>query len=98
MPEPAATLVHLRRVAHEVPWKAALCAPPSSRWLVCRPEWGGMNYVVNDTVELEESGDTEQVLLAMIACPDERAAAEGATPETHRVFVNFAAGISRAYL
>jgi hypothetical protein len=36
--------------------------------------------------------------IEVTARPDERAAAERAMRETHQVFINFAAGISRAYL
>jgi len=80
VPEMAAIVAFFRRLAHEVPWSAALCATALleeevvrdrrtvGRALVqhygVRPEWGAANYTVHEAIEQEESGETKKTILA----------------------------------
>ena len=114
LPETRAIVDYLRRLAHEIPWTAALCATSYiettavelartvGKGLVehygCKPGWGGMNYVVHEQVELEESGDTEEVLLGMIATPEDRATAERVMRDLHQLIVNYGNALDRLYV
>ena len=75
-----------RRLAHEVPWSAALCATALLEEEVVeiartvgkalvehygvRPEWGGANYTVHEAVEAEESGETKATILKHLKTPE----------------------------
>lgn len=113
VPEMAAILEFFRRLAHEVPWSAALCATAFleeevveisrtvGRALVehygCRPEWGGLNYAVHEAVEMEESGETKGTILGHLRSPADRQAAEGAMREMLRLLEAYANGLARRY-
>src|SRR5207247_7345012 len=78
-PEMAVIIDFFRRLAHEVPWSASLCATALleeevveiaqtvGRALVqhygVRPEWGAANYTVHEAIEQEESGETKKTIL-----------------------------------
>ena len=114
VPEMAAILAFFRRLAHEIPWSAALCATALleeevvemaqtvGRALVehygCRREWGGQNYAVHEAVEKEESGETQRTLLRHLDSPAARQAAEAAMREMHALLEAYAEGLSRGYL
>jgi len=103
-----------RRLAHELPWNAALCATALleeevveiaqtvGRALVqhygVRPEWGGLNYTVHEAIEKEESGETKKTILKHLRTPDDRRAAEGAMREMHRLLSAYADGLERRHL
>lgn len=113
-PGMAAILDFFRRLAHEIPWSAALCATALleeevveiaqtvGRGLVehygCRPEWGGQNYAVHEAVEKEESGETTQTILRHLESPAARQAAEAAMREMHRLLDAYAEGLARKWL
>src|SRR5216117_477142 len=100
VPEMAAIIEFFRRLAHDVPWSASLCATALleeevveiaqtvGRALVqhygVRPEWGGLNYTVHEAIEKEESGETKKTILKHVRTPDDRRAAERAMREMHR--------------
>jgi pyrroloquinoline-quinone synthase len=112
--EMAAIIEFFRRLAHEVPWNAALCATALleeevveiaqtvGRALVehygVRPAWGGANYTVHEAVEKEESGATKQALLEHIRTPADRRAAEAAMREMHELLERYAEGLARRHL
>jgi pyrroloquinoline quinone (PQQ) biosynthesis protein C len=114
VPEMAAILDFFRRLAHELPWSAALCATALleeevveiaqtvGRALVqhygVRPEWGGLNYTVHEAVEKEESGETRKTILKHLRTPDDRRAAEAAMREMHRLLEAYADGLARRHL
>jgi pyrroloquinoline-quinone synthase len=114
VPEMAAIIDFFRRLAHDVPWSAALCATALleeevveiaqtvGRALVehygVRPEWGGANYTVHEAVEQEESGATKQALTKHIRTPQERRAAETAMREMHELLERYAEGLARRHL
>jgi pyrroloquinoline-quinone synthase len=114
VPEMAAILDFFRRLAHELPWSAALCATAMleeevveiaqtvGRALVqhygVRPEWGGLNYAVHEAVEKEESGETKKTILKHLRTPDDRRAAEAAMREMHRLLEAYADGLARRHL
>src|SRR2546427_12130690 len=114
VPEMAAIIAFFRRLAHEIPWSAALCATALleeevveiaqtvGRALVqhygVRPEWGGMNYTVHEAIEKEESGETKKTILKHLRTPDDRRAAEDAMREMHRLLEAYAQGLARPYL
>jgi pyrroloquinoline-quinone synthase len=114
VPEMAAIIDFFRRLAHDVPWSAALCATALleeevveiaqtvGRALVehygVRPEWGGANYTVHEAVEQEESGATKQALTKHIRTPQERQAAETAMREMHELLERYAEGLARRHL
>src|SRR6266478_1545307 len=103
-----------RRLAHEIPWSAALCATALleeevveiaqtvGRALVqhygVRPEWGGMNYTVHEAIEKEESGETKRTILKHLRAPDDRRAAEAAMREMHRLLEAYAEGLARRHI
>src|SRR2546421_12336295 len=114
VPEMAAIIEFFRRLAHEIPWSAALCATALleeevveiaqtvGRALVqhygVRPEWGGMNYTVHEAIEKEESGETKRTILKHLRAPDDRRAAEAAMREMHRLLEAYAQGLARRHL
>jgi pyrroloquinoline-quinone synthase len=114
MAEMAAILDFFRRLAHEIPWSASLCATAFleaevveisrtvGRALVehygCRHEWGAMNYVVHEEVEEEESGETEKTILAHLRTPADLQAADHAMREMHALLQTYADGLARKYL
>ena len=110
----AAIIAFFRRLAHEIPWSAALCATALleeevveiaqtvGRALVqhygVRPEWGGMNYTVHEAIEKEESGETKRTILKHLRAPDDRRAAEAAMREMHRLLEAYAEGLARRHI
>jgi pyrroloquinoline-quinone synthase len=113
VPEMAAILAFFQRLAHEVPWNAALCATALleeevveiaqtvGRALVehygVRPEWGAANYTVHEAIEKEESGATKQALAQHIRTPEDRRAAEAAMREMHELLERYAEGLARRH-
>ena len=114
VPEMAAILEFFRRLSHEVPWSAALCATALLEEEVVeiartvgqalvqhygvRPEWGGLNYSVHEAIEKEEAGATRLAIARHIRTPDERRAAEAAMREMHDLLERYAAGLARRHL
>src|SRR6266581_2126225 len=114
IPEMAAIIDFFRRLAHEVPWSAALCATALLEEEVVeiartvgaalvkhygvRPEWGGMNYHVHEMVEKEEASETKGAILEHIRTPEDRAAAEAAMREMHRRLERYADALTQRYL
>jgi pyrroloquinoline-quinone synthase len=110
-PEMGAILAFFGRLAHEVPWSAALCATALleeevveiartvGRALVehygVRPDWGGQNYAVHEAVEQEESGETKAAILKHLRTDADRRAAEAAMREMHRLLEAYAEGLAR---
>ncbi|MGH7388067.1 MAG: TenA family transcriptional regulator [Candidatus Rokuibacteriota bacterium] len=113
-PEMAAILDFFRRLAHEIPWSAALCATALleeevveiaqtvGRALVehygVRPGWGGANYAVHEAIEKEESGATKKTILEHLSTPGDRRAAEAAMREMHALLTAYADGLARRHL
>jgi len=113
-PEMATIIDFFRRLAHEVPWSASLCATALleeqvveiaqtvGRALVqhygVRPEWGGLNYTVHEAIEKEESGETKNTILKHLRTPAARAAAEAAMREMHGLLEAYAEGLARRHL
>ena len=113
VPEMAAIVEFFRRLAHEVPWSAALCATALleedvveiartvGKALVqhygVRPEWGGANYTVHEAVEAEESGETKATILKHLKTVEDRKAAEVAMREMHDLLERYAAGLNRRF-
>jgi len=114
VPEMAAILAFFRRLAHEIPWSASLCATALleeevveiaqtvGRALVehygVRAEWGGLNYTVHEAIEKEESGETKRAILKHLRTPDDRREAEAAMREMHRLLEAYAEGLARRHL
>mgnify|MGYP000451111938 CR=1 FL=1 len=114
VPEMQAIVDFFRRLAHEVPWAAALCATALledevvelartvGRALVehygVRPEWGGMNYTVHELIEQEEATGTREVVLKHLTTAEDRRAAEAAMREMHRLLEAYAEGLARRHL
>jgi pyrroloquinoline-quinone synthase len=114
IPEMAAILDFFRRLAHEIPWSAALCATAFleaevveisktvGRALVehygCRPEWGAMNYMVHEEVENEEAGGTEATILRHLRTPADVRAADNAMREMHALLEAYADGLAHKHL
>lgn len=114
LPEMTAILGFFERLAQRIPWNAALCAtsfyesqvgemsavvgPALTRHYGCRPEWGGMNYVVHAEVEAEESGETEGAILRYIETAEDRRIAEATMREFHERMVAYTRGLAREYL
>jgi pyrroloquinoline-quinone synthase len=112
-PGMAAILDFFRRLAHEVPWSAALCATALleeevveiartvGRALVehygVRREWGALNYIAHEAIEKEESGETRRILLGHLQTPQSRRAAEAAMREMHDLLAAYAEGLGRRY-
>src|SRR2546426_1998844 len=113
VPEMAAIIDFFRRLAHEVPWSASLCATALleeevveiaqtvGRALVqhygVRPEWGGLNYAAHEAIEKEESGETQKIILKHLRTRDELRAAEAAMREMHQLLDAYAQGLTRRY-
>jgi len=111
--EMAAIIAFFRRLAHEVPWSAALCATALLeeevveiaqtvgsalvRHYGVRREWGGSNYTVHEAIEKEESGETKKTILKHLVTPDDRRAAEAAMREMHRLLEVYADGLARRH-
>ena len=114
VPEMAAIVDFFRRLAHELPWSASLCATALLEEEVVeiartvgkalvehygvRPEWGGANYTVHEAVEAEESGETKATILKHLKTLEERKAAESAMREMHHLLEAYAAGLGRRLL
>jgi pyrroloquinoline-quinone synthase len=110
-PEMGAIIDFFRRLAHDIPWSASLCATALleeevveiartvGRALVdhygVRHEWGAQNYIVHELVEQEESGETKQTILKHLRTPEDRRAAEAAMREMHRLLEAYAEGLAR---
>ena len=106
VPEMAAIIDFFRRLAHEVPWSAALCATALleeevveiaqtvGRALVehygVRKDWGAMNYTVHEAIEKEESGETKKTILRHLCTAEDRRAAETAMREMHALLTAYA--------
>jgi pyrroloquinoline-quinone synthase len=113
VPEMAAIVEFFKRLAHQVPWSAALCATALleeevvemartvGRALVehygVRRDWGAANYTVHEAIEQEESGETKKTILRHLATPDSRRDAERAMREMHGLLVAYAASLARRY-
>jgi pyrroloquinoline quinone (PQQ) biosynthesis protein C len=109
----AAILAFFRRLAHEIPWSAALCATALleeevveiartvgralSQHYGVRPEWGAANYTVHEAIEQEESGETKKTILGHLTTAEDRRAAEAAMREMHDLLVAYADGLARRY-
>jgi pyrroloquinoline-quinone synthase len=114
VPEMAAIIDFFRRLAHETPWSASLCATALLeeevveiaqtvggalvRHYGVRPEWGGLNYTAHEAIEKEESGETKKTILKHLRTADDRRAAEAAMREMHRLLDVYAAGLARRHL
>lgn len=114
VPEMAAIIELFRRLAHEVPWSAALCATALLEEEVVeiaqtvgkalvehygvRAEWGAMNYTVHEAIEKEESGETKKTILKHLRTAEDRRAAEAAMREMHRLLEAYAASLARRVL
>jgi pyrroloquinoline-quinone synthase len=113
LPEMAAIVDFFRRLAHEIPWSASLCATALLEEEVVeiartvgkalvehygvRPEWGGSNYTVHEAVEAEESGETKAAILKYLKTADDRKAAEASMREMHQLLEAYAAALNRRY-
>jgi pyrroloquinoline-quinone synthase len=113
VPEMAAIIDFFRRLAHEIPWSAALCATALLEEEVVeiartvgkalvehykvRPEWGGANYTVHEAIEKEESGETKKTILQHLRTPEDRRTAEAAMREMHRLLEVYADSLARRY-
>jgi pyrroloquinoline-quinone synthase len=111
VPEMQAIVDFFRRLAHEVPWSASLCATALleeevvevartvGKALVqhygARPEWGAMNYTVHELVEQEEAGETKDAILKHLHTPADLRAAEAAMREMHDLLEGYAASLTR---
>jgi pyrroloquinoline-quinone synthase len=114
VPEMAAIIDFFRRLAHEVPWSAALCATALleeevveiaqtvGRALVqhynVRRDWGAMNYTVHEAIEKEESGETKKTILKHLRTPEDRRTAEAAMREMHALLESYAESLARRQL
>jgi len=114
LPETAALIDFCQRLAHDIPWNAALCTTALFEAEVvemsqnvgqalvthygCRPEWGGMNYTVHFEAEKEESAETEGAILKFVRTDADRRAAETAMRELHARLEAYANGLDREYL
>src|SRR5439155_21987378 len=106
VPEMAAIVDFFRRLAHEIPWSASLCATALLEEEVVeiartvgkalvqhygvRPEGGGANYTVHEAIEQEESGETKKTILGHVKTAEDRRAAEAAMREMHDLLVAYA--------
>ncbi|MCI0546725.1 MAG: iron-containing redox enzyme family protein [Candidatus Rokubacteria bacterium] len=114
VPEMAAIVDFFRRLAHDTPWAASLCATALLeeevveiartvgaalvRHYGVRPEWGGLNYAAHEAIEQEESGETKKTILKHLDSPASREAAEAAMREMHRLLEAYADGLARRHL
>ena len=113
VPEMAAIVAFFRRLAHDVPWSASLCATALLEEEVVeiartvgkalvqhygvRADWGAANYTVHEAIEQEESGETKKTILGHIKTAEDRRAAEAAMREMHDLLVAYAEGLARRY-
>ena len=113
VPEMAAIVSFFRRLAHEIPWSAALCATALLEEEVVeiartvgkalvqhygvRPEWGGSNYTVHEAVEAEESGETNAAIHKQLKRDDDRKTAKAAMREMHHLLERYTAGLIRRF-
>lgn len=113
VPEMAAIVDFFRRLAHEIPWSASLCATALLEEEVVeiartvgkalvehygvRPEWGGANYTVHEAVEAEESGETKAAILKHLKTAEDRKAAEASMREMHHLLEAYAAALNRRF-
>src|SRR5216110_2297900 len=113
VPEMAGIIDFFSRLAHVVPWSAALCATALLEEEVVeiartvgtalvqhygvRREWGAANYTVHEAIEQEESGQTKQTILGHLRTAEDRRAAEAAMREMHDLLVAYADGLARRY-
>jgi pyrroloquinoline quinone (PQQ) biosynthesis protein C len=109
-----AIIAFFGRLAHEVPWSAALCATALLEEEVVeiaqtvgkalvqhygvRRDWGAMNYTVHEAIEKEESGETKKTILKHLRTPEDRRAAEAAMREMHRLLEAYADSLARTEL
>jgi pyrroloquinoline quinone (PQQ) biosynthesis protein C len=113
VPEMAAIIAFFRRLAHDVPWSAALCATALLEEEVVeiaqtvgkalvqhyavRRDWGAMNYTVHDAIEKEESGETKKTILKHLRTAEDRRAAEAAMREMHQLLESYAESLARRH-
>jgi pyrroloquinoline-quinone synthase len=113
VPEMAAIVDFFRRLAHEIPWSASLCATALLEEEVVeiartvgkalvqhygvRPEWGGANYTVHELVEQEEAGETKSAILTHLRTAEDRRAAEAAMREMHGHLERYADSLTRRH-
>ena len=113
VPEMQAIGDFFKKLAHELPWSASLCATALLEEEVVeiartvgkalvqhygvRPEWGGMNYTVHELVEQEEAGETKNAILKHLETPEDRRAAEAAMREMHRLLEVYAESLTRRH-
>jgi pyrroloquinoline-quinone synthase len=111
VPEMQAIIDFFRRLAHDVPWSASLCATALleeevveiartvGKALVqhygARPEWGAMNYTVHELVEQEEAGETKGAILGHLRTLEDRHTAEAAMREMHERLEAYAESLTR---
>jgi pyrroloquinoline-quinone synthase len=114
LPETVAIIEFCRRLSDEIPWSAALCTTALFEAEVvelsrsvgsglaqhygCRPEWGGLNYIVHAEVEQEESEDTEKTILQHIRTDADRRVAEASMRTLHGLLEAYADALTRAYV
>jgi pyrroloquinoline-quinone synthase len=114
VPEMQAIVDFFRRLAHEVPWSASLCATALleeevveiartvGKALVqhygARPEWGASNYTVHELVEQEEAGETKDAILKHLRTRDDLRAAEAAMREMHERLEAYAESLTRRWV
>jgi pyrroloquinoline quinone (PQQ) biosynthesis protein C len=113
VPEMAAIIAFFRRLAHDVPWSAALCATALLEEEVVeiaqtvgkalvqhyavRRDWGAMNYTVHEAIEKEESGETKKTILKHLRTAEDRRAAEAAMREMHQLLESYAESLARRH-
>lgn len=113
VPEMKGIVDFFRRLAHETPWSASLCATALleeevveiartvGKALVqhygARPEWGASNYTVHELVEQEEAGETKGAILKHLKTAEDRRAADAAMREMHRLLEVYADSLTRRY-
>jgi pyrroloquinoline-quinone synthase len=113
VPEMAAIIDFFKRLAHEVPWSAALCATALLEEEVVeiaqtvgkalvqhydvKKDWGAANYTVHEAIEKEESGETKKTILKHIRTAGDRRAAEAAMREMHALLERYADGLNLRY-
>lgn len=114
VPEMKAIIDFFRRLAHDTPWNASLCATALLEEEVVemaqtvgkalvqhygvRPEWGATNYTVHEAIEKEEAGETKKTILQHLRTAEDRRAAEAAMREMHTLLDSYAAGLGRRHL
>jgi len=113
VPEMAAIIDFFKRLAHETPWHAALCATALLEEEVVeiartvgkalvehygvKKNWGAANYTVHEAIEQEESGETKKTILQHLETPEARRSAEAAMREMHTLLERYADGLNRRH-